>query len=74
VVQEEEESEVGNPCLRLCIDDLCHGNRDDTLCGGCYCERCDALSPGIANPALPRMMTTMTMIWSCYEAHTDQVS
>jgi hypothetical protein len=27
-------------CPRLCIDDLCHGNPDDTLCGGCYCENC----------------------------------
>jgi hypothetical protein len=30
----------GEPCPRLCIDDLCRGNRDNTLCGGCYCYEC----------------------------------
>lgn len=28
------------PCQRLCIDDLCRGNPDDTLCGGSYCSSC----------------------------------
>lgn len=30
----------GQPCPRLCIDDLCRGNPDDTLCGGSYCYQC----------------------------------
>lgn len=28
------------PCPRICIDDLCRGNRDNTLCGGSYCYEC----------------------------------
>lgn len=31
-------------CARLCVDDLCHGNQDDTLCGGCYCPDCYQLT------------------------------
>jgi hypothetical protein len=31
-------------CPRLCIDDMCHGNRDFTLCGGSYCYQCDELT------------------------------
>lgn len=31
-------------CQRICIDDLCRGNRDDTLCGGSYCYHCDKLT------------------------------
>lgn len=27
-------------CSRLCIDDLCRGNPDRTLCGGSYCHDC----------------------------------
>lgn len=33
-------SEYREPCTRICIDDLCRGNRDNTLCGGSYCESC----------------------------------
>ena len=31
-------------CLRICIDDLCRGNRDNTICGGSYCDSCDSLT------------------------------
>lgn len=34
------------PCPRLCIDDMCHGCREDTLCGGSYCYYCDHLTSG----------------------------
>jgi hypothetical protein len=37
-----------SPCLRICIDDLCRGNRDNTLCGGSYCYNCDELTAGDA--------------------------
>jgi hypothetical protein len=30
----------GQPCQRLCIDDLCRGNPENTLCGGSYCYDC----------------------------------
>jgi hypothetical protein len=33
-----------NPCPTLCIDDLCHGNPDCTLCFGSYCEVCRRLT------------------------------
>ena len=33
-----------DPCLRICIDDLCRGNRENTLCGGSYCYNCDELT------------------------------
>jgi hypothetical protein len=35
---------VSHPCPRICIDDLCRGNRDNTLCGGSYCDRCGSLT------------------------------
>ena len=35
-----------NPCPRLCIDDLRHGCREDTLCGGTCCYQCDLLTSG----------------------------
>lgn len=39
------------PCLALCIDDLCHGNPEDTLCGGCYCAQCrrQTFEPGVCD-------------------------
>ena len=33
----------GEPCSRLCIDDLCRGNPHNTLCGGSYCDDCRGL-------------------------------
>lgn len=35
---------MSRPCRRLCIDDLCRGNRESTLCGGSYCYECDELT------------------------------
>jgi hypothetical protein len=31
-------------CPRICIDDLCRGNRENTLCGGSYCDNCGTLT------------------------------
>lgn len=31
-------------CPRICIDDLCRGNRENTLCGGSYCDDCGTLT------------------------------
>ena len=39
---------INQCCPRICIDDLCRGNREDTLCGGSYCYECGTLTAGEA--------------------------
>lgn len=51
-------------CQRLCIDDLCRGNPDNTLCGGSYCHQCHGPRWTMVRYAISaetQTMDTMTM-------------